>query len=138
MAAGMNAIRRALLTRVGTIQDVTTYPFVPDSINAPAMFVQPGQPFVDYQKAFRGGGTEWKFFITILVNRIDEESAQDDLDDYLDPDGVLVDILQSRDVDDALFQLVDYVEVMSAQRYGAYRIGNTTYLGAEMVIVVRS
>lgn len=123
---------------MGTIQDVTTYAFVPDAIIAPAMFVQPAQPFVDYQKSFRGLGTEWKFFITILVNRIDEESAQDDLDNYLSPDGVLVDILQRTDIDDDLAELIDYVEVMSAQRYGAYRIGNTTYLGAEMVIVVRS
>lgn len=138
MAAGMGAIRRAMVARLGTIQDVTAYHFVPDAINAPAMFVQPGQPFVDYQKVFNGLGTEWKLFITILVNRIDEESAQGDLDRYLDPDGVLVDILQRRDIDDDLAELIDYVEVLSAQRYGAYRIGNTTYLGAEMVIVVRS
>lgn len=134
----MGAIRRALIDRLGQIPDVTPYRFVPDAINAPAVWVQPAQPFVDYQKAFQGIGTEWQFLITVLVNRLDEESAQDELDGYLDPDGVLVETLQRRDSDDSLANLVDYVEVISAQRYGAYRVGGTTYLGAEILIVVRS
>lgn len=134
----MSAIRRALMDRLGQIPEVTTYRFVPDAINAPAMWVQPAQPFVDYQQAFQGIGTEWRFLVTILVNRLDEESAQDELDGYLDPDGVLVETLQRRDTGDSLAGLVDYVEVLSAQRYGAYRVGGTTYLGAEVLIVVRS
>lgn len=134
----MRALRAALLERVGQLPDLTTYPFVPDGVNAPAVWVEPNRPFVDYQQVFAGGVTEWQFVLTIVVNRIDEESAQDELDDYLDPFGPFVELLQDRSIRDALYDGAHYVEVMSATRYGTYQIGGTAYLGAQIMITVRA
>lgn len=137
IAAAMGAIRRAMVDRLGTIPDVTVYRFVPDAINAPAMWVQPARPFVEYHHQ-APGDTEWRFVVTTLVNRIDEESAQDALDEYLHPSGVLVRTLQYSDSDDALARLVNYVEVLSGQRYGVFSVGGTTYLGAEILVCVHA
>lgn len=138
MPSGMSAIRHALVERIGTLPDFTGYPFIPDSINAPAGFVEPDRPFVDYQQTFQSGQIQWKFLLTVMVNRLDEPSAQDELDDYLDPMGPFVTTLQSMDYEDTLSELVSYVNVMAATRYGAYTIGGTTYLGAQLLITVHA
>ena len=100
--------------------------------------MEPARPFVDYQQAFGGAGTEWKFIVTILVNRVDEESAQDAIDEYLDPDGQFVEVLQARGLGDSLSEIAQYVEVMSATRYGAYRVGGVMYFGAQLMLTVRA
>lgn len=137
MPAGMTAIRNALVERIGQLPDFTAYPFIPDTVNAPGAFVEPDRPFVDYIQVFQTGELEWKFMVTVLVNRLDEPSAQDELDSYLDPLGPFVTKLQSMDEEDTLRDLVSYVNVTAATRYGAYTIGGTTYLGAQMLVCVR-
>jgi hypothetical protein len=131
MAAGMGQIRRAVMDRLGQIPDVTPYAFVPDAVETPAVFIEPAASFVDYTQGY--GRPNWKFVITVLVNRIDEDTAQDALDDYIDPDGPIVAILARTDIDDSL-NAVASIEPLSAGRYGSYRVGNTTYLGAQISI----
>jgi hypothetical protein len=134
--AGMGAVRHALVERLGTLPDFTGYHFVPDAVNVPCAFVEPDRPFVDYQQAFQGAGTQWRFVITILVNRMDEEAAQYELDGYLDPDGDFVAVLQELGIDDSLSQVANFVEVLSASRYGGYKVGGTDYLGAQLSVLV--
>lgn len=136
MAAGMSAIRKALMARLGTIPDVTPYYFIPDAINAPAMFLEPDKPFADYQKAFQQGQIEWRYLLTILVNRLDEESAQLALDGYLDPSGPVISTLLAPNVGDTLSSISGYVDVLGGERYGAFQVGATTYLGAQLLVVV--
>lgn len=139
MPAGMSAIRKALVARMNNLAnlpDFTAYPQVPDSVVAPAGFIEPDRPFVDYQKVFQSGQIEWKFELTLLVNRYDEESSQELLDSYLDPLGPFVTALQNMDAEDELAELVSYVTVTGGTRYGAYTIGGTTYLGAQLLLCV--
>lgn len=136
MSAGMSEIREALAARLGTYPDFTAYEYVPDGIYAPAAFIEPDRPFVDYQKAFQTGQICWTFLVTVLVNRMDEPSAQKELDKYLDPMGGFVSLLQSTEEEDALSELVSFVNVLKGNRYGAYSIGGTTYLGAQLLVEV--
>lgn len=144
--ATMQEIRAALADRVSTLldEDWTVYPIVPDAINAPALYIDPDRPFIDYQQAFRSGQACWKFALTPLVNRLDDESAQGDLGKLLDPFGPLITGLQDsvdaagEPITDALTELAAYVEVLTATRYGAYRIGHVSYYGVQILIEVRT
>lgn len=144
--ATMQEIRKALADRIETLLDKewTVYPIVPDAINAPALYIDPDRPFIDYQQAFRSGQACWKFALTPLVNRIDDESAQGDLGLLLDPFGPLITGLQDGvdaeglPLNDVLTELVAYVEVLTATRYGAYRIGHASYYGVQILIEVRT
>lgn len=132
----IGAIRRALMDRIGPIPDTTLYAFIPDAVNVPCLFIEPDRPFMDYQIVMQyGGRANLKFVITFITNRIDEESAQAQVDDFLDPEGQVVANLQDR-VDDALNDLVASVEVDYATRYGSYKVGGTNYFGVQLQITV--
>lgn len=137
--ASMGDVRRALAERIGQVaDDFTVYAFIPDAVIAPCLYIDPDRPFLDYQQAFRSGQAYWRFAITILVNRIDDESAQNALDDLVDPFGVIVSRLQADDIDDSMAEIACYAEVLSATRYGSYRVGGTTYFGTQIMIEVRT
>lgn len=129
----LTALRAAIVERLGNIDDFTIYPRITDSANVPCAWVVPDKPLVDYQQVFRGAVGQWNFLIEIITNRIDIESAQDFLDEYIDPDGPFVTRLQDDTVQDALSELTsNSVQVLAASRYGSYRVGGTTYLGIQL------
>lgn len=141
--ATMQELRQALADRIQPLMDAewTVYAIVPDAINAPAIYIDPDRPFINYQESFRSGQACWRFALTVLVNRIDDESAQGDLGKVIDPDGPLITGLQNQDRAigaDALEELAAYVEVLEATRYGAYRIGRVSYYGIQIMIEVRT
>lgn len=129
----VTALRAAIVERLGNIDDFTIYPRITDQANVPCAWVVPDRPLVDYQQVFRGAVGQWNFLIEIITNRIDIESAQDFLDEYIDPDGPFVTRLQDDTVQDALTELTsNSVQVLAASRYGSYRVGGTTYLGIQL------
>lgn len=129
----LTALRAAIVERLGNIDDFTIYPRITDAANVPCAWVVPDKPLVDYQQVFRGAIGQWNFLIEIITNRIDIESAQDFLDEYIDPDGPFVTRLQDDTVQDALSELTsNSVQVLAASRYGSYRVGGTTYLGIQL------
>jgi len=135
----LHDLRFALAERIGTVADMTVYPLIPDSPNVPCAWIEPGRPFVDYQDVFRGRSGLWHFDVTIITNRIDVESAQEALDEYLDPDGPFVAGLQADDITDALSALTNnYVQVLTASRYGSYRVGGTNYLGVQINVCLHA
>ena len=136
MAAGMSDIRKALADRLNTFGDFQAYEYIPDAVNAPGGFIEPDRPFVNYQHVFQSGQVKWNFVLTILVNRSEERDAQKELDEYLDPEGAFVTLLQSDEDGDELDDICSYVTVTAGTRYGAYAMGGTTYLGAQLEFVV--
>lgn len=136
--ANIGAIRRALVARIGPIPDTTAYAFVPDGVNVPCFFVGPDRPFIDYTQVFQMGRSELHFVLTYLTNRIDEESAQDQIDEFIDPAGQVISNLLDTTVDDTLSQLISYVELstVTAARYGSQRVGGTSYFGVQVQFTV--
>lgn len=139
----MRELRQAVVDRlaaVATDRDITYYPFEPDEVDAPAICVLPDDPFVDYHQAMGGSGSaEWRFVLTLFANRVDEDSAQELLDAWVDPRGVFVTALQSDDHTDQLSALSrNYVTVMAGVRYGGFTQGHTRYLVAQMKVSIRA
>lgn len=128
-------LRLALVERLGNIDDLTIYPKIPDSANVPCAWIAPDKAknYAEYQVAFQGGLTQYNFVVEIITNRQDIESAQDILDDYLSDDGPFITRLQATDVGDSLSDLIgNNIEVLTASRYGNYKVGGTVYLGFQL------
>lgn len=130
------AVRDRLISMVPT--DVKVYAFITDAASVPCLWIEPSRRFMKPTTDF-GGGCEYFLILTIVVNRMDEESAQDALDDYLDPAGPFVAGLEgtsgTEPLDD-LKVLVDFTEVISGDSYGTYKVGDTYYFGAQLSIKV--
>lgn len=140
-AAGLYPVRTAMASRLDGIPSATSgllltaTPFLPDQVNSvPLVWVEPDRPFIDYEEVYRLNRAEYRLLLTILVNRLDEPSSQAELDSFLDPWGDFIQTLLSDEIDDDLADLISYVEVKQATRYGAYSVGGTTYLGAQLLV----
>jgi hypothetical protein len=115
--------------------------YVPDFVESPAVFVEPDRPFVRYQNANRSSLATWSLILTFLVDRIDEQEAQQTLSGYVDSTGVFVAGLQQDDLGDSLSVLSnDSVRVESATNWGiAFDKDKTTsYYAAQIMITIRA
>jgi hypothetical protein len=115
--------------------------YVPDFVESPAAFIEPGRPFVNYQTANRSSLATWSLIITFLVDRIDELEAQQTLSGYVDPTGVFVAGLQQDGLGDSLSELSnDSVRVESATNWGIAfdKDGTTSYYAAQIMITIRA
>lgn len=92
MPAVMSDIRKAIVARLEHVPGITTYWYDPNAITAPAVFVMPDDPFVNYQTS------EWMFCVIVAVEAVDEEQGQERLDEYLstDPGSWIVPALNGR------------------------------------------
>lgn len=131
--AYLSDIRAAVRTALEGIEGMTVYEWMPDSVNIPCAFIQPGSPLVNYRTRFGSGKAEWTFFLTVLVSRTQEEAAQFELDQYLSPDGPIVTALHGGG---SLGGVVDYATVVRADRYGSFRVGDTNYFGVQLMVEV--
>lgn len=135
--ARMGDVRRALKERLDQIVDDQTmvYAFVPDGPSVPCVWIEPDRSNAEFQIQFSGGGTKFRLLLTILVNRRDEESAQDALDAFIDEDGPFVAGLQESCAE---YQSVgiSYVDALTAASYGTYKVGDTYYFGVQIAIRV--
>ncbi len=141
MPGKIRQIRQALVDRLGNIDDLTIYPRIPDSANVPCAWIAPdkGRPLADYQQIYGGGQVQYNFLIEIVTNRQDIESAQDILDDYASEDGPFLQRLHAYEAGDALSDLIgNNIEVLTASRYGSYKVGGTVYLGFQLAIQLSS
>lgn len=137
----MKDIRHALAERLNAVglPDFKAYPYVPDAVIVPCGWVQPAYPFADYNDSRFGlPEASWHFWVVILVGRIPEFTAQDAIDDYIDPAGPLLQVLQE-ERQDALGQLVgSNTTLMRGERYGAIKVGDTYYFGAILSVQIRA
>ncbi len=133
--ATLGDIRRALRDRIEALvpEDVRVFPFVPDGVVVPCVWIEPDRTTTEFQIAFNtGSGEIYNLLLTILTNRIDEESAQDALDLYVDPDGPFKTGLE-QGTNDQLAGLISYLDVLKAIGYGTYKVGDTFYFGIQLV-----
>ncbi len=135
----MSKLREAIIVRLApTFPELTFYSFEPVDLQSPAVFVIPDQPFVDFQQAYRSGLAEWRFVLTLLVDRIDDEYSQTLLDDFVDPNGRVVARVREQ-VGDELSKLTnDFVDVTTGTNYGEYVRGRSKYLIAQIKLTVKA
>jgi hypothetical protein len=140
--ATLRQLQKAIIERVGEpLPDLTGYTHLPDLVEVPAYYIEPDRQFINYEQAFMSGLCEYKLILTILVDKIDEEQAQNDLEPYLDPFGPFITALRAQHVGDTLDQMSNgFVEVEFGDGYGYVwdKQHQTLYYGAQIHITVRA
>lgn len=135
--ASIAQIRAGLATNIGTIPGLRTNSTgtIPDNVNPPYAIISPNS--VDYHKAFNNALSTYNFTVTVVVGRVDERTAQRNLDAYCSPTGTSS-IRVAVESDKTLGGIVYDTIVTGMRNYGSVTIGENTYLAAEFDVAVQA
>jgi len=131
--ASVSSIRTGLATRLGTITGLRTSAFMPDNPNPPIAVVMPSS--VSYDDVFKRGMQTYVFNVLVIVGRVDERTAQSNLDAYVSSTGTSS-IKRAIEGDKTLGGAAFDCRVTTMSNYGSILIGETTYLSVEFIVVV--
>jgi len=131
--ASISQIRSGLATRLGTITGLRTSAFMPDNPNPPVAIVMPSS--VSYDDVFKRGMQTYVFNVLVIVGRVDERTAQRNLDAYCSSTGdssVSLAVESDRTLGGKAFDCI----VTEMTNYGSVVISDITYLAAEFNVRV--
>jgi hypothetical protein len=131
--ADIQLLRTGIANNLATISGLRTSVDIPDNPNPPVAIVQLVR--VEYHQDFRNGMSEYTFAVQVLVGRVDERSAQRNLDAYCSSDSdssIRRAIESNRNLGGNAFDCV----VTEMSSYGSVLINDTTYLAAEFAVRV--
>ena len=130
--ASVSSIRTGLATRLGTIAGLRTSAFMPDNPNPPIAVVMPSS--VSYDDTFKRGMQTYVFNVLVIVGRVDERTAQSNLDGYVSSTGSSS-IKLAIEGDKTLGGVVFDTRVSEMRNYGQLPVGEVTYLTAEFTVL---
>jgi hypothetical protein len=130
--ASVSSIRTGLATRLGTITGLRTSAFMPDNPNPPIAVVMPSS--VSYDDTFKRGMQTYVFNVLVIVGRVDERTAQSNLDAYVSSTGTSS-IKLAIEGDKTLGGVVFDTRVSEMRNYGQLPVGEVTYLTAEFTVL---
>jgi hypothetical protein len=131
--ASIAELRNEIAQNLATIAGLRTSEFIPDNPNPPIAIVQFDR--AQYHLDMGNGMTEYSFVVQLIVGRVDERTAQRNLDAYCSSTGsssVLLAVESNRTLDGKAFDCV----VTEMSSYGPVLVNDTTYLGAEFQVRV--
>lgn len=131
--ANIAELRTAIATNLGTIAGLRVSDFIPDNPNPPVAILQFDR--AQYHLDMANGMSEYGFIIQLIVGRVDERTAQRNLDSYCASTGaasVLLAVESDRTLGGKAFDCI----VTDMTSYGPVSINDITYLGAEFQVRV--
>jgi hypothetical protein len=126
-------LRTGLATRLATITGLRTAATIPDQINPPVAVVSIDS--VNYDTAFNRGMDEYNFTITVVVGRVAERIAQNNLDAYCAPTGS-GSVKTAIEGDRSLGGKAQTLRVTEMAGVSPVVIGDITYLTAAFAVTV--
>ncbi len=133
--ASISDLRAGIATNLATIPGLRTGNFVPDLINPPIAIVEPDATPVTFDIAMNRGLDQFRFTITLIVQRADERSAQNTLDAYCAGSGTYS-VKQAVELDRTLSGHANDCRVTEISSYGSISVNENLYLSAEFSVVV--
>jgi len=131
--ASITDLRDGIAANLATIPGLRTAATVPDNPNPPIAIVQLRR--VEYHQDFKRGMTEYNFSVQIVVGRVDERTAQRNLDTYCSSTGessVMLAIESNRSLSGKAFDTI----VTEMTSYGSIVISDINYLAVEFNVRV--
>jgi len=131
--ASIAELRTAIAANLATIPGLRVAETIPDNPNPPVAIVQFDR--AQYHLDMGNGMTEYSFIVQVIVGRVDERTAQRNLDAYCSSTGsssILLSVESDRLLNGKAFDCV----VTEMSSYGPVLVNDTTYLGAEFQIRV--
>jgi hypothetical protein len=130
--ASISTLRTGIATNLATITGLRTTSTMPDNPNPPIAIVIPRS--VSYDEAFRKGMQIYQFNVMVIVGRVDERSAQNNLDSYCSSTGsssIKLAIESDKTLGGSAFD----VRVTEMTNYGQITVGEVVYLSAEFQVL---
>ena len=131
--ASIQELREGIATNLATISGLRTSKDIPDNPNPPVAIVQLNR--VDYHQDFQRGMTEYNFAVQVLVGRVDDRTAQRNLDAFCSSTGsssVSLAVESNRTLGGKAFDCI----VTEMTSYGSVVVSDVTYLAAEFNVRV--
>ena len=135
--ANVATIRDALKTNLSTVSGLNVYDTVPDKPEPPCAIVQPDTANFIIRETMAKGVVSLHFVVTVLVGRVVDDAAQDNLDAYLKTSGT-GSIWAALESDTTGGGAASDIKVanQAVRNYGGFTFNEITYLGAEFVVAV--
>jgi hypothetical protein len=131
--ASITELRNGIAANLATISGLRTSAIIPDNPNPPIAIVQLNR--VQYHQDFKRGMTEYNFSVQVLVGKVDERSAQTNLDAYCSSTGsssIGLAIESDRTLGGKAFDCI----VSEMTNYGSVLISDINYAAAEFNVRV--
>ena len=131
--ANINELRDGIAANLATIPGLRAASTIPDNPNPPIAIVQLNR--VQYHQDFKRGMTEYNFAVQVVGGRVDERSAQRNLDAYCSSTGeasISLAVELDRTLGGKAFDCI----VTEMTNYGSVLISDITYLAAEFNVRV--
>jgi len=131
--ASISDLRDGIVANLQTIAGLRTSATIPDNPNPPIAIVQLNR--VQYHQDFQRGMTEYNFAVQVIVGRVDERSAQANLDAFCSSTGassIGLAVESNRTLGGKAFDCI----VTEMTNYGSVLISDVTYLAAEFNVRV--
>lgn len=131
--ASISELRDGIAANLATISGLRTSATIPDNPNPPIAIVQLNR--VQYHQDFKRGMTEYNFSVQVVVGRVDERTAQSNLDAYCSSTGsssIILAVESDRSLGGKAFDAI----VTEVSNYGSVTISDIVYLAAEFNVRV--
>jgi hypothetical protein len=131
--ASISELRDGIAANLATITGLRTSATIPDNPNPPIAIVQLNR--VQYHQDFKRGMTEYNFSVQVVVGKVDERSAQSNLDAYCSSTGnssIILALESDRSLGGKAFDAI----VTEVSNYGSVTISDINYLAAEFNVRV--
>jgi hypothetical protein len=130
--ASITDLRTGIATNLATITGLRTAATMPDNPNPPIAIVVPQS--VNYDDTFQRGMQTYQFTVVVIVGRVDERTAQNNLDSFVSstgPKSIKLAIESDKSLGGKAFD----VRVSEMRNYGQLAVGEVTYLSAEFTVL---
>jgi hypothetical protein len=131
--ASITALRDGIVKNLSTIYGLRTSAYIPDNPNPPIAIVQLNR--VQYHQDFKRGMTEYNFTIQVIVGKVDDRTAQSNLDSYCASTGnnsISLAVESDRTLSGNAFDCI----VTEMTNYGSVLISDINYAAAEFNVRV--
>ena len=131
--ASITELRDGIAANLATIPGLRVASTIPDNPSPPIAIVQLNR--VQYHQDFKRGMTEYNFAVQVVVGRVDERTAQRNLDAYCSSTGessIYLAVESDKSLGGKAFSRI----VTEMTNYGSVLISDVTYLAAEFNVRV--
>lgn len=123
-------LRAGLQANLQTIPNLRVYATLPDNVNPPSALITLDK--IQYQQQNNNSMCIYTFKVTIVLGRVAERVAQQNLDVLVAPTGVKAAIESDRTLGGYAYE----VNIQEMSQYGAVNVGGIDYLSAEFSVLV--
>lgn len=133
MAATISQVNAGITARLATISGLRAFDYQPDNAYPPYAF--PSLSNIEYHKAMAGGAQIYTYNVTVVTGRVDDRSAQDELDGYASYDGAKS-VRAAIEADRTLGGVVDTLLLSNSANVSAMSIGDNNYIVLDFTLTV--